>query len=215
MRSLGLIAASGLAREVIALERSRDRYDDLYLFDDDPALHGTSIDGVGVRGPVAAVAAFDGELLICAGSGQVRRRIAGHLGDLGLPSDAFARVIHPGVEIPDGCVVGAGSILLSSVVLTTAVHVHRHVVVMPNVTLTHDDVINDYATLCAGVSLGGRVTVEPGAYLGMNASVRQDVTLGRDSVLGMGAVLVRDLPAGQTWSGVPASPHATRKQLVP
>lgn len=206
MSALVLIAASGLAREVIALERSLRRYDEIFLLDDDPALQGTAVDGVAVLGPVALASdQFDGDLLICAGSGQVRRRIARRLAAMGVRSSAFGRVVHPSVEVPQGCTIGPGCIVLSSVVMTTAVHLHRHVVVMPHVTLTHDDVVSDCATLCAGVTLGGRVTVEEGAYLGMSSSVRQDVTVGFDSVLGMGSVLLQDLPAGETWVGNPAT----------
>jgi sugar O-acyltransferase (sialic acid O-acetyltransferase NeuD family) len=216
MSVLLLIAASGLAREVIALEHSLGRYDELFLLDDDPALQGTAVDGVPVVGPVALAADdFDGDRLICAGSGRARRAISHRLTAMGVPSSAYGRVIHPSVEMPTGCSVGPGCILLSSVVMTAAVHLHRHVVVMPHVTLTHDDVVSDYATLCAGVTLGGRVKVDEAAYLGMNASVRQDVTVGRDSVLGMGSVLLSDLPAGETWAGVPARNLASRKQLVP
>jgi acyl-[acyl carrier protein]--UDP-N-acetylglucosamine O-acyltransferase len=75
---------------------------------------------------------------------------------------------------------------------------------MPNVTVTHDDVVGDYATLCAGVSLAGGVRVGEAAYLGANASVRQHLRVGDDSTLGMGASLLSDLPDGETWAGVPA-----------
>ena len=215
MSTLLLLAASGLAREVIALETTAGRYDEMFLLDDDPGLQGTALDGVPVIGPIALAAeGFDGDLVICAGAGASRRSIARRLAAMGVGSNAYGRVIHPGVEIPPGCSVGPGCILLASVVLTASVHLHRHVVVMPHVTLTHDDVVSDYATLCAGVSLGGRVSVEEGAYLGMNASVRQDVRVGRDSVLGMGSVLLHDLPAEETWAGVPARALTSRKQLV-
>ena len=67
---------------------------------------------------------------------------------------------------------------------------------MPNATLTHDCVLQDFSTVCAGVALGGSVVVGRAAYLGMNASVRENVRVGEGATLGMGAALLRG-PAGR------------------
>jgi acetyltransferase-like isoleucine patch superfamily enzyme len=75
---------------------------------------------------------------------------------------------------------------------------------MPGVTLTHDDVVEDFATFAAGVSLGGGVRIGRGAYLGMNASVREGVTVGAGATIGMGAAVLADVPDDETWVGVPA-----------
>jgi serine acetyltransferase len=88
---------------------------------------------------------------------------------------------------------------------------------MPNVVLTHDDVVEDFATLCAGVALGGSVRVRPRAYLGMNASVRESLTIGTDAVVGMGSVVLRDVPDEETWFGTPARvrPGAESSRIDP
>jgi sugar O-acyltransferase (sialic acid O-acetyltransferase NeuD family) len=200
-----LVAASGLAREVLALVRAHGLYDVIGILDDSPALHGTEVDGVRVLGgvEVAATRPF-AALLVCAGRGTAREAIVKRLADVGISRERFATVVHPGVEVPDGSRVGAGTILLAGVVLTTAVSIGDHVVVMPNATLTHDDTLEDYATVCAGVSLGGSVTIGSGAYVGMNASVRERVRVGSGATLGMGAALLTDLPDDETWVGVPA-----------
>lgn len=200
-----LVAASGLAREAAIAARSACR-EVLGFLDDDPALWGRELaGGLSVLGPIESATSYpDAGLLICAGKGASRRGILDRLTSLGVPPDGYATLLHPGVEVPRGCSIGDGSILLAGVVLTADVTVGRHVVGMPSVVLTHDCVVADFATVCAGVVLGGRVRVGGGAYVGMAASVRESVVLGEECVVGMGSVVLRDVPAGETWAGNPA-----------
>lgn len=200
-----LVAASGLARETAASARRAGRTV-LGCVDDDPGRHGGQLaPGVPILGGAALVSQYpEADLVICAGKGAVRGSLEARLGDLGVLPSRYASVIDPSVHVPAGCSVGAGSILLAGCVLTADVHIGRHVVCMPSVVLTHDDRVDDLATLCAGVVLGGGVRVGAGAYVGMAACVRESVSIGANAVLGMGSVLLRDLPEGQTWSGCPA-----------
>jgi len=46
--------------------------------------------------------------------------------------------------------------------------------------------------ICKGASLGAGVTVLPG------------VTVGAKAMVGSGSVVTKDVPAGDTWAGVPA-----------
>jgi sugar O-acyltransferase (sialic acid O-acetyltransferase NeuD family) len=201
-----LVAASGLAREVITMLEASSTYRVRCIVDDEPSLHGTAVGGVLVLGPLEVINDHPGaHLLICAGRGAVRALIRDRLAAMGVADVRFATVIDPSVRVPSSCSIGAGSIVLAQTVLTADVQVGRHVVIMPHVTLTHDDRLEDYVTVCAGVALGGSVQVGHAAYLGMNSSVRENVSVGEAALLGMGAVLLRDLPAGETWAGAPAA----------
>ncbi len=203
-RGIVLVAAGGLARETAQAARAGgDRV--LGYLDDDPDKVGSELDGDPVLGGSASVGRYAAAtLVLCAGKGHVRERLAGELRAHGVADDRYGSVVHPSAQVAATCEVAAGSILLAGVVLTAAVRVGRHVVVMPHVTLTHDDVLDDYATVCAGVRLGGSVTVGRGAYLGMGAMVREGLSVGEGAVVGMGSVVTRDVPAGQTWFGAPA-----------
>jgi sugar O-acyltransferase (sialic acid O-acetyltransferase NeuD family) len=204
MAKIILVAASGLAREVVESTRRAAVDEIIGVLDDNPMLAGTRFADIPVLGNLDTPVPEGTGLVVCAGKGSVRSAVIRRLAERGVTDSQYGVVVDPTAVIGSSCRVGPGSIVLAQVVLTADVEVGRHVVVMPQVTLTHDDQIGDFATICAGVSLGGRVEVGERAYLGMNASVRQDVVIGADSVLGMGSVLLSDLPAGQTWAGVPA-----------
>lgn len=201
-----LLAASGLAREVLSAVGELDAYAAVAVLDDDPRLPGTRFGGVTVTGPIeTAVEYGNARFVVCAGSGVGRRGIVQRMDRLGFGPDSYATVIHPTVSVGANCAIGSGSVLLANTTLTVDVTLGRHVVVMPNAVVTHDCQLADFATVCAGVALGGRVRVDSAAYLGMNAAIRQNVTVGAESVLGMGSILLEDLPPHQRWVGVPAA----------
>jgi acetyltransferase-like isoleucine patch superfamily enzyme len=70
--------------------------------------------------------------------------------------------------------------------------------------LTHDDEVGDYATLAARVAVAGLVTIGEGCYLGSGALVREGLVVGPWSMVGMGAVVLSDVPAYEVWVGNPA-----------
>lgn len=195
-----LVGASGLAREVLAAGIAGV----VGILDDAGPLQGRTVGGVQVVGDIAQAAERDEQLLICIGPSAGRRSVIGRLEALGVTADRYTTFIAGSARVGTTSTVAEGSILLDGVVVTADAAVGRHVVVMPTSTITHDCVIADYATLAAGVTLGGSVRVGTGAYLGMNSSIRQGLVIGASATVGMGAVVLSDVPPAQTWAGVPA-----------
>lgn len=207
MSELILIAASGLAREVLAMVRSSGQYDVVGILDDNKELAGVTVDDAPILGTIDdAVKYTHAFVLVCIGSGRARKTVVDRLTSMGINEARYATAIDPSVQFPEGCRIGRGSILLRNVTLTAAVTLGSHVVAMPSVTFTHDDDVADFATFAAGVSLGGGVRVGRAAYLGMNSSVRERTTVGAYATVGMGAAVLTNVPEGQTWVGVPARP---------
>jgi len=205
-RPLLLIAASGLAREVLPVVRESGR-DVLGFLDDRYDELPRTIGGAPVLGGIDDIPLYpDAEVLVCVGSGIGRERVVARLSGLGVDASRYATVVDPSVRNPGACPVGVGSILLAGVVITADAVIGAHVVAMPRVTITHDCLVDDFATFAAGVALGGGVRIGRGAYLGMNASVRQGVSIGAGATVGMGAVVLSDIQDSETWAGVPARP---------
>jgi sugar O-acyltransferase (sialic acid O-acetyltransferase NeuD family) len=206
-RPLLLVGAGGLARETLAAARSAGdpQWTPLGFLDDNPATHGTVLDGLPVLGPVDAVHGYpEAAVVICTGSSRdpgSRRRIADRLD---LPAHRYGTVLHAAASVAHGTEVGPGSVLLAGTVVTAPQRIGAHVVAMPQVVLTHDDEVGDHVTMAARVTLAGGVRVGEGAYLGAGALVREQLSIGDWSLVGMGAVVLADVPAYEVWVGNPA-----------
>ncbi|WP_322778356.1 acetyltransferase [Frankia sp. Cas4] len=200
-----LVGAGGLARETAQAVQAAGSHRLIGFTDDNPTRWGSVLDGVAVIGGTDVITGMsDAAVVLCPGSGSVRARLATRLAADGIGAERFATVVHPAVHVPPSCTVGHGSILLGGVVLTTSVTIGNHVAVMPNSVFTHDDVLDDFATICASVSLAGGVRVGTGAYIGAGALVRENLSVGPWSTVGMGAVVLADVPGSEVWVGNPA-----------
>ncbi|MBM9503535.1 acetyltransferase [Actinacidiphila acididurans] len=177
----------------------------LGFLDDDPARHGSRVDGLPVLGDSGLVHRMpEAKVLVCVGSPRGYAARARLVRRLDLPPQRYATVVHPTAAVSGSSVIGPGSVLLAHCVLTAAVWVGAHVAVMPHTVLTHDDVVADFVTLASGVRLGGGARLERGAYIGAGALIREYATVGAWSLIGMGSTVLADVPPGEVWAGTPA-----------
>ena len=201
---IAIAGAGGFGRETA--DAVRDLYPGADVFAGflDDAMPGLLIADQ-VMGPIDLIHKLPGvRLVVCVGNPRNYFARAGIVERLGLPDRRYSTIVHPFAQVSRSSTVGAGSVLLAGVVLTADATISRHVAVMPHAVVTHDVVVRDYATLASGVKLGGGVVVDEGAYLGAGAMVREGVRIGAWSQIGMGSVVLRDVPEYEVWAGNPA-----------
>lgn len=214
-RDLVIVGAGGFARETaqaVAAVNARGAEDGrgplwrlLGFLDDDPLLAGRVFDGATVLGGSDLLGTLgDARVVVCVGNPGNYFARAAIVRRLGLPEERYGVIVHPSAQVSDSSSVGPGSVILAQCVLTASVSVGAHAAVMPHTVLTHDVVVREYATLASGVRLGGGAVVGTGAYLGAGALIRERVNVGAWSTVGMGSVVLHDVPAGQVWAGNPA-----------
>lgn len=206
---LVIVGSGGFGREtaetIRELNECGSNWRLLGYLDDDEARQGTLVDGVPVLGGRDELRRLPGaSVVVCTGRPDNYTSRMSIVGDLGLPPERYATIVHPTAAVSSSSSMGPGSVLLAHVTLTAAVHVAAHVAIMPHATLTHDDVIDDFATIGSGVCLGGGVRIGQAAYLGAGALIRENRTVGAFALVGMGSVVIGDVPEREVWAGVPA-----------
>jgi acetyltransferase-like isoleucine patch superfamily enzyme len=70
----------------------------------------------------------------------------------------------------------------------------------------HDATIEDYSIVAPGAVISGFVHVQRNCYIGTRSVIRGHIRIGEGSLIGMGAVVVRDVAAGAVVVGNPARP---------
>lgn len=118
----------------------------------------------------------------------------------------FCNLIHPEAKISRFAELGTGCIICWNSFLSVNTRVGDHVSINPGCGIGHDTIIGDYSTLYWNVTLSGNVKLNDGCEVGANSVVIPKKTVGKWSIIGAGAAVVKDLPENCTAAGVPAKP---------
>lgn len=213
MNDLVIFSCGGLGREVLELAldvaAAGEPWNVIGFLDDDVDLHGEQIHGFPVLGGTEWVAEHpDVHAVVAIGSTAVRRKVVEKLTKAG--PIKFATLVHPRAMVGRHVEIGEGGVVCAGSLLTTDIVLGDHVLINLDCTVGHDAVLKDFVTVAPSVNVSGNVLVGEGCDLGTGSTVIQGKTIGEWSIVGAGAVVVKDLPANITAVGAPAKPIKER-----
>jgi len=70
--------------------------------------------------------------------------------------------------------------------------------------IAHNNVIGKNVVIAAEVNVAGGNVIEDNVWIAPSSSLRGYLTIGKEATVGMGAVVVKNIPAGEIWVGNPA-----------
>lgn len=129
-----------------------------------------------------------------------------------LPDFSFISVIHPGAQIGRGVEVGRGTVIMTGGVVNSDSRVGDFCILNTTASFDHDSVMEDYSSLAPGVITGGNVHIGEFSAVGLGANVLEGRKIGKQTVVGAGALVVKDLPDFCVAYGIPARVIRSRQE---
>ncbi|MBS4192611.1 NeuD/PglB/VioB family sugar acetyltransferase [Bacillus sp. FJAT-49705] len=202
-----IIGTGGLGRGVLETVKAKAQHEanwEIAGFFDDYTPSGEIINGVRVLGTteeLKGILTFS-NILIAIASPKVKETIYQRVQSN--PYLFFPNLIHPSVKINDSVNLGKGNILSENVVMSANVEVGDFNLVHFNATLGHDVKIGNYTGIYPGCNVSGYSVIKDSVLVGTNAAILPSIIIEKNTTVGAGAVVTKDIEANCRVAGVPA-----------
>ena len=210
MKHFAIFGASGCGRGVLPLARSQLEFSgedyQLVFVDDNADSEFVNGHRVLTYSQWLSEPATIRYINIAIANSSIRERLVGRCIADGIQ---FFQVRAENVVELDEVSIGEGAILCPFVTMTSNIVIGKHFHANIYSYIEHDCVIGDYVTFAPGAKCNGNIVIEDHAYIGSGAVIKQGrhgepLVIGKGAIIGMGAVVTKSVPPGETVVGNPA-----------
>ncbi len=204
MRKIGILGTGGFAREILSLIFDLNKFHEVIAFYEpneiweskwkDKFLMDKPVLPFSDFNPITTVAT------IAIANSIIRDKTTKQL-----PFDTeYITLIHPTAQISKWSKIGKGSIITAGTIVTTHIEIGAFCQLNWNTTIGHDSIIGDFFTTAPAVNISGNCKIGNHVYMGTGAATRQSISICDNVIVGMGAMVVKNIIDPGTYIGIPA-----------
>jgi UDP-perosamine 4-acetyltransferase len=205
MNPLVIIGASGHAKVIIDMLQDAGNVEIVGCTSGDPADAEASLLGIPVLGDDRVLPhcyeAGVRQAFVAVGDNRLRDKLMRRVVALGF---GLANVISRQAAVSCRVKLGVGIAVMPGAIINVCSEIGDGSIVNTGATIDHDCRLGACVHIAPGTNLAGCVTLGEGAFLGTGARVIPKVNIGPWSIIGAGAVVIKDIPGYVTAVGVPA-----------
>lgn len=207
MKKQILIAGTGgISKEVLCLITDLGRFDDVLGFiEPDFIIERGNLPDEMLGKPILSYSEVDPEkhvVSIAIGDSKVREKAITQLPK----SIEFITLIHPTAVVSKWVTLGEGTVVCAGTIITCDIKIGKHAQLNLSTTIGHDCEIGDFFTTAPNVNISGNCTFGNHVYFGTSSSIKQGVTIKNDVIIGMGAIVTKNIIEPGVYVGIPAKP---------
>ena len=202
-----VIIGAGTYGQVYAKYLS-DTFNVVGFIDDNQSLLNTQVVGVEVLGTVQSLLdelffkSSEVSVFVPIGDNEVRCSLLNKLKVRGFQTLSF---IHKTVHLDESTLLGDTVYILPSCNIMPFVDIGDNVMISMGVNIAHHVKIENGCFFSQGSNIGASIIIHEQAYVGIASTLMTGVkSIGANSLIGAGAVVIRDVPDNAIMAGIPA-----------
>ena len=158
------------------------------------AIKASEVNGYPVLGGPEAVSAYEDACFVPCYRAAIDE----------VPRDRWATIVDPSAFVSRTATLGAGCVVYPNCYIGLNARIGDFMFALSGAIINHDDVVGNSTTFASGATVAGNVTIGGNCYIGQKCTIRQLLHIGDNSLIGTGAVVVKDVPPNSVMAGNPA-----------
>lgn len=198
-KKIVIIGASGHGKVIADIARLNG-YEEILFLDDD--INKKICGRYPVVGTSKDIRQYKGnyDFIIAIGNNRIREKISAMLERENIKQTAL---IHPSAVIDETAMIKEGTVIMANAVVNAEVQIGRSCIINTASSIDHECVLEDYVHVSPGVHVAGTVTIGKSTWIGIGATVINNLSICANCMIGAGSIVIKDIKEEGTYVGSP------------